>query len=467
METPRRFGRSLLTGLSARVLVLTVAFVMLAEVLIYVPSISRFRLSYLEQRIEEAHLAALSLLSAPNFVVSKEFERELLAAVDARGVVLRRPETSILIFAEDMPPQVDDSHDLRTDDALANIGEAFETMVVGGDRIIRVIDHAKMRQNTVIELVMPEAPMRAAMLAYTWNILALSLVISLITAGLLFLALHWLLVRPIRRITNSMTAFRRDPENPASIATVSRRTDEVGVAEHELAEMQNRLLVALKQKTHLAELGAAVSKVNHDLRNILATAYLLSDRLTHSEDPEVRRVTPRLIDAIDRAINLCQRTLKHGRADEPPPQRRDFALSELVTEVADAVGLPADQRIAWRSEISNGLTVTADRDQLFRVLLNLGRNAVQAIPAVGEIRVKAVAVEGGVTIDVEDTGTGLPGAAREHLFEAFTGAARAGGTGLGLAIARELIRAHGGEIELAESGPSGTRFRLFLPAPTN
>ena len=448
-------------------LALTVIFVMLAEVLIYVPSISRFRVSYLEQRIEEAHLAALALLSAPNFVVSKEFERELLAAVDARGVVLRRPETSILIFAEEMPPEVDDSHDLRTDDALANIGEAFETLVGGGDRIIRVIDHAKMRENTVIELVMPEAPMRAAMLAYTWNILALSLAISLITAGLLFLALQWLLVRPIRRITHSMTAFRRDPENPASIATASSRADEVGVAEHELAEMQNQLLAALKQKTHLAELGAAVSKVNHDLRNILTTAHLLSDRLTHSDDPEVRRVTPRLIDSIDRAVNLCQRTLKHGRADEPAPQRRNFALSELVAEVADAVGLPADGRIAWRSEINNGLKVTADRDQLFRVLLNLGRNAVQAIPAVGEIRVKAVEVEGGVTIDVEDTGTGLPGAAREHLFEAFTGAARAGGTGLGLAIARELIRAHGGEIELAESGPSGTRFSLFLPAPAN
>ena len=463
MKTPWRFVRSLATSLSARVLVLTVACVMLAEVLIYVPSIARFRVGYLEQRIEEAHLAALSLLSVPNFAASKEFERELLAAVGARGVALRQPETSILIFAEEMPPKVDGSYDLRTEGALAGITEAFVTLLGGGDRIIRVIDQAKMRDNTVIELVMADAPMHAAMLVYTRNILGLSLIISLITAGLLFLALQSLLVRPIRRITASMIAFRRDPENPASIVATSRRADEVGIAQHELAEMENRLLAALKQKTRLAELGAAVSKVNHDLRNILTTAQLVSDRLTLSDDPEVRRITPRLIDAIDRAINLCQRTLKHGSADEPPPQRRDFALSGLAEEVAEAIGLPGDGRITWRSEINNGLNVTADRDQLFRVLLNLGRNAVQAIPAVGEIRIAAAAVDGGVTIEIADTGTGLPNAAREHLFEAFIGAARAGGTGLGLAIARDLMRAHGGGIELVESGPSGTRFRLFLP----
>lgn len=465
MKTPRLFGRSLAASLSARVLVLTVAFVMLAEVLIYVPSIARFRFGYLEQRIEEAHLAALSLLSIPNFAASKAFERELLAAVGARGVALRRPETSILIFAEDMPPNVDGSYDLRTESALASVAEAFATLLGGGDRVIRVVGHVKMRDSTVIELVMADAPMHGAMVAYTWNILGLSLVISLITAGLLFLALQSLLIRPIRRITASMIAFRREPENPASIVATSRRADEVGIAQHELAEMENRLLAALKQKTRLAELGTAVSKVNHDLRNILTTAQLVSDRLVRSDDPEVRRVTPRLIDAIDRAINLCQRTLKHGSADEPPPQWRDFTLAELVEEVADAIGLPGDGRITWRSEVNNGLVVAADRDQLFRVLLNLGRNAVQSIPAVGEIRVAATSTDGGVAIEVADTGTGLPNAAREHLFEAFIGAARAGGAGLGLAIARDLMRAHGGGIELVESGPSGTRFRLFLPQP--
>ena len=465
METASQRGPRLIKSLSAQLLLLTVAFVMLAEVLIYVPSVARFRITSLEQRIQEAHLAAMSLLAVPNFVISPEFERELLAAVDAKAVVLRQPATRILIQADAMPPTVAASYDLGRRTVFGDIVDAFQTMFAGDDRIIRVLGKAEMRPGTLVEIVMAERPLRAAMLIYSWNILTLSLFIALITAGLLFLTLQWRMVRPMRRITASMVKFRRAPEDAASAISASARNDEIGTAERELAEMQGRLRLALKQKTRLAELGAAVSKVNHDLRNILATAQLVSDRLTLSDDPEVRGVTPRLIDAIDRAINLCQRTLRYGSAAEPEPVRTSFQLGDLVDDVGASIGLPSDGRVSWQNRITNGLAVDADRDQLFRVLLNLGRNAMQAIAGDGAVTIQAERTDDGVVIEVRDTGPGLPNVAREHLFEAFTGSARAGGTGLGLAIARDLMRAHGGNIELLRSDADGTAFRLFLPGP--
>ena len=464
MKTASKNGPPLTRSLSAQVLMLTVAFVMLAEILIYVPSVARFRLNNLEQRIEEAHLAAMSLLSIPNFVASPEFERELLAAVSAHGVVLKQPQTRILIQADGMPPSVAASYDLRQRNMMMLIADAFDTLFATEDRVIRVIDDATMRADTEVEIIMDEAPLRAAMLTYSWNILTLSFAIALITAGLLFMVLQGRLVRPIRRITESMTAFRQAPEeSSSSIQPSAERSDEIGIAQRELAEMQEQLRQSLQQKTRLAELGAAVSKVNHDLRNILATAQLVSDRLTLSDDPDVRRVTPRLIDSIDRAINLCRRTLRYGSAAEPTPDFAAFPLGDLVDEVGASVGLPSDGQIVWQNRITNGMEITADRDQMFRVLLNLGRNAVQAIAESGEIRVQAARTDAGVSIDIRDTGPGLPPAAREHLFEAFTGSARSGGTGLGLVIARDVMRAHGGDIELVQSDASGTVFRLFLP----
>ena len=272
------------------------------------------------------------------------------------------------------------------------------------------------------------------------------------------------MVRPMRRLTLNMVAFRADPEDASRSLSASNRQDEIGIAETELARMQHELRAALTQKTRLAALGVAVSKISHDLRNILATAQLISERLAGSSDPRVRQILPRLVASIDRAIALCTQSLKFGRAEEPPPRRSVVALAPLVDEVGESLALRADGPVRWRNQVANGLSVDADRDQLFRVLVNLGRNALQAIEVDGEISVSAWREGSGILIDVADSGGGLSNAAREHLFEPFRGGARAGGIGLGLAIARDLVRAHGGDIALVETGPRGTRFRLRLPA---
>ena len=463
MPETKRALPSLTQSLSTRLLVLTIAFVMLSEVLIYVPSISRFRIGWLDERINAAHLASLALIEAPQHMVSQNLRRMLLEGVGARAVVLKSPEMHYLLLNENMPPAVDAVIDLRSTMMTGMVGDAFSVLFRRDNRILRVIDSAPQSPNAVIEVVIDEAPLRAAMFDYSARILTLSIVISLITATLVYGALQWLLVRPLRQLSESIIAFRHAPEDEPPFPLQPGRRDEVGLAQSELAEMQRELRAALRQKTRLAALGAAVSKVNHDLRNILATAQVVSDRLAESGDPDVRRITPRLIASIDRAINLCSRTLRFGKADEPPPDRQRFSLAGLVLEVGGMVGLPSDGRIEWRNEVPPDLEIYADREQMFRVFLNLGRNAVQAIAASGRIVVAAKSSGDSLQISISDTGGGLSDQVREHLFEPFAGAGRSGGTGLGLAIARDLMRAHGGDIRISETGPAGTCFRLELP----
>ncbi len=453
-------------GLSARLLVLTAAFVMLSEVLIYVPSIARFRLTFLENRIADAHLASLALKATPDNMISKPLELELLANAMVRGIVLKRREARIMMLMEDMPPKVDAVYDLRGAMAPQLIYDAFVTLAQGR-RMLRVHGNFPDHSEGSLEVIVDEAQLHAAMIDYSTNIVKLSLVISLLTAGLVFLSLQLLLVAPMRRITASMVAFRKAPENATAMITESKRGDEIGTAQRELRHMQDDLRAALAQRAHLAALGEAVSKINHDLRNILATAQLVSDRLGDVQDPTVRQVAPRLMRSIDRAIKLCSQSLSFGRADEAAPNPETVALRELAEDAVAYAGLPGDGAITWRNDVPPGLSLHADREQIFRVLMNLARNAIQAMGpdrnGGGELAIKAETAGSNVIIEFSDNGPGLPDKALAHLFEAFTGSARAGGTGLGLAIAKELVVAHGGELSLLKSDGAGTVFRIELP----
>ena len=455
MTVANPLRRSLSLGLSARLLVLTVFFVMLAEVMIFVPSISRFRVVYLEEHVTRARLAMLALEGTYGGSAGAEVENKLLFHSEAYGIVLKPPGRRVLLVSGDMPPAIDVTFDLRERNFLMLIGDAFATLAENENRIMRVIGTAATDPSVVVEVLLDETPMREAMYAFSGRIMQLSVVISLFTAGLVYLSLHWLLVRPMRHITESMTAFREFPEDDSRTIVPSRRSDEVGVAERELAIMQEQLRTALHQKTRLATLGAAVAKINHDLRNSLATAVLVSDGLADSDDPEVQRVTPRLMTAIDRAADLCSQTLEFAADAGPKPQRSRFPLTDVVAEVASGIHLD------WRIEVPSALEIDGDREQIFRVLNNLGRNAEQA--GAGRIRVSASVDDGHIVIDFADNGSGLPPTARKYLFQPFAGSTREGGTGLGLVIARDILQAHGGDISLAETAETGTVFRLELP----
>lgn len=459
-----RRGRFLNT-LSGRFLILTVAFVMLAEVLIFVPSIARFRADFMAVRLEKAQIASLAQLAASD-MVSPELEAELLANAEVYNVVLRRDEVRQLVLSSQLPAPVSATYDLRAAGPWELIRDAMVCLMDPADDIIRVIGNPVQEAGLLIEITMDSAPMRDAMLDYGFRILLLSALISVVTAFLLFLAVQRLIVLPIRRVAQHMAAYAEAPEDARRVIAPMAQVEELREAEEAMQAMQRQLTGSLKQKERLAQLGGAVAKISHDLRNILTSAQLFADRLEGSADPMVARSAPKLVGSISRAVALCESTLKFGKAEEVAPAIRAIDLAALVSDVAEAEGLDEDGTVACLIEVPDGFQIMADAEQLYRVLSNLVRNARQAIEATGEggtIEISASETADEWRIRVGDTGPGLPEKAREHLFEAFQGGARKGGTGLGLAIAAELLRGHGGRLELARSDAEGTEFLIHLP----
>ncbi|MBV8651053.1 MAG: HAMP domain-containing histidine kinase, partial [Alphaproteobacteria bacterium] len=300
-------------SLSARLLVLTITFVMVGEVMIFVPSIARFRMTYFEDKIAAGRLAVLALEATPDNMVSQSMADQLLSHVGALGIVLHKHNDLTLMIDSEMPPTVDATFDLRQMAPLRAIRNSFVTLFGTKDRVMRILDAAPEDKDSVVEVLLYEEPLRKEMWQFGIRVLELSIIISLITATLVYLTLEWLLVRPMRRITAAITAFRADPEDAGRVITPSGRNDEIGVAQRELADMQETVRQALRERARLAALGTAVSKINHDLRGILSTARLVSDSLADSAAPEVRRVAPTLLAAIDRAVALCTRTLDFTR----------------------------------------------------------------------------------------------------------------------------------------------------------
>jgi hypothetical protein len=465
-------ARVQLFGLSGKLLALTILFVMIAEILIYVPSIANFRINWLTDRLAAAHTAALVLDAAPSGAVPENLSRQLLDSIGTKSVAMKSGQQRRLLATAGLPAAVHQDVDVRNISAIDAIAGAFTTLILRKDTdLIRAVGPAPM-DGEFVEIIVEEGPLRAAMWRFSRNVLLLSLIISAISASLVYLALHYLFVRPMHRITANMMAFHEDPDNPARIIAVSNRRDEIGVAESELASMQRDIASLLQQKSRLAALGLAVSKINHDLRNLLSSAQLFSDRLSQIPDPQVQRFAPKLMHALERAIAFCQSTLSYGRAQEPAPDRQRISFEALIEEARETLGLLPDARIGWITAIERGLMVDADHEQLLRVMINLVRNAVQALearapndPARDQIRITGRREGAVAVIEVADTGTGLTQKARDHLFEAFQGSTRTGGAGLGLVIAAELVRAHGGEIRLID-GTIGATFRIAIPDRT-
>ncbi|HAW45804.1 MAG TPA: sensor histidine kinase [Roseovarius sp.] len=455
----------MLRSLSGRFLILTAIFVMLAEVLIFVPSVARFREQFLLDRLQRAQIASLGLLTGGE--VSADLEEELLRNAEVFNVVLRRDEARQLVLSSPVPAPVSQSFDLRDPSAVTLITDAFRRLAQTDPEVIRVIGEPVRMGGILIEITLDTGDLRTAMIDYGLRILWLSLVISVITAGLLFVVVQCFVVRPIRRVVGAMQTYAADPEDARLVITPSSGITELREAEESLHSLQRQLTAALKQKEHLAQLGSAVAKISHDLRNILTSAQLFTDRLEMSEDPRVRRMAPKLVNSLTRAVHLCEATLAYGKAEEPAPKLARHNLADLVTDAIEGERLAAgDLAVRFENRVAADVVLRADAEQFYRVLTNLMRNARQAIVragAPGRITVSAEAEMQDWVIRVEDTGPGLPSKARDHLFEPFRGGASSGGTGLGLSIAAELVRGHGGTLTLERSDENGTCFRITLP----
>ena len=454
----RRIGLG--RSLSAKILLLTVACLLVGEVLIFVPSVARFRLDHLEDRIAAAHLASLPLTQGTAPTLDMDTTDALLSQAGVLAFTVHGAQGRVAMLGERTP--VAAVFDLRDTDWPTLIGDALVTLAHRGKRLIRVVGPSPHELGTVVDITVPEAPLWVAMVDYAVRILILSVMLSVLMAGMLFFGLQRIVVAPLQRVTEEIARFRRRPEDGTADLEPSARADEIGVVERELVSMRQDLRSALAEKTRLAALGAAMSRIGHDLRNILSTAVLISDRLEGSADPAVRRVAPRLVETLDRAIRLCGETLDYARSGPPAPVPEPVRLAELARQVRDTVEASA---VTWRLDIAEELIVEADRDQLYRVLLNLVRNAVEAMgERGGTLRIASELGPRQLAIDVADTGPGIPEPVRARLFEPFAGSSKQAGTGLGLAICRELVRAHGGEIELLGTSERGTAFRVRLPA---
>jgi signal transduction histidine kinase len=465
-------------GLSAKLLVLTIAFVMLAEVLIFLPSVANYRINWLSDRLVAARLASLAASVSPGGAVPEPMRQALLSMAQVKAVALKQGHQRLMVLPPSRDVDVAATYDLRVTETgpigwltarAAMIAEAL-AVLHGPPRIIRVIGRPAAlagmpddRDLEFVEVVMPEHMLRADMLRYSLNILGLSIVISLIAASLIYMALNRMLVLPMMRLARNMVHFAERPEDASRIIEPGVRVDEVGVAERELHAMQTELSQLLLQKSRLAQLGLAVAKINHDLRNMLATAQLMSDRLSGVADPTVQRFAPKLIASLDRAIAFCNDTVRFGRSEEAAPRREPVPLAALVREVGEGLGLPRSL-VDYRIEIPEDLRIDADRDHLYRVLNNIVRNAVHVLEQQpqGQIRVSARRQGAVAVLEISDDGPGLPARARANLFQAFQGGARKGGTGLGLAIAAELIAAHGGSIRLLDRD-KGATFEIEIP----
>jgi signal transduction histidine kinase len=452
-------------SLSGRLLLLTLFYVMIGEVLIFVPTIGQYYRELVGNHIESAELAVLPFTLPGGDNLPLAMRSAILKRAGAEAVLLTLSDQRLYFDIGGQPRKVDVTIDLDKAGFGTDMIEGLSCLAHRGDRMLHVIAPTGIKGARSIGIILGEKPIRDALVSYAWRVVATGLFVSAVAASLLFLSLFFVFVRPMEKFTAAMVRFRENPEDSARIVSASGRRDEIGVAERELASMQRDLFASLQQKTRLAALGAAVARIQHDLRNILANAKLASDRLSTIEDPVVKRLTPRLVGSLDRAVALATQTLRYGRADERPPARKRIALKGLIDEAGEAVVEAAATPIDFVSNVDPALQIDADPEHLFRIVLNLMRNASEALSGRDGARIEVVAERHGRTVSfsIADNGPGIAAAMRADLFQPFARAARAGGSGLGLAIARDLARMHGGDIALMATGPDGTRFRIDIP----
>jgi len=465
-------ARGFFRSLAGRLLALTMAFVLVAEILIFVPSLAGFYLTWLRDRVDTAQIAALAV-EASSTKLHDSLEHELLANAEVERVVLIRDETRLLELDRDdgalTGPYMD--IDLRTITMGAAIGGAVEALFGDDARILRVTATPRLGSGERIQIIVKEAPLKRDMRRYARDVITISLALSLLIASFVYATLIIAVVRPIRGLTRRIERFSANPQAVSPPSALAERADEIGRAETALTTMEEQVRASLRQRERLAALGGAVARIAHDLRSGLATAQLLTERLTTSDDPRVRQIAPRLEKAIERAGALAQATLRFGKADETPPALEEINVTAALAEAAEEALAPF-AAIEWRAPPNDAAAVRADPDHLHRIFANILRNAAQALTAQpdrassGVIAATVSTIGPVVLVRIVDDGPGLPEKVRARLFEPFGGTTRSDGAGLGLAIARELARAQGGEINLVASGPEGTAFEVRLPRAT-
>lgn len=468
LDAGGRLFRTSHLNLPGQLLALIVALAIVALVLVYFPAAAAYRLQWMEDRAEAAHLAALAAdVAEDSGALGERTVEELLDGAGAVAVSrVRNGINELILYGGPINAEMVIS-DLREASWWDHIRETMDVLYAPEGRMLRIRAEPDGRPNEVIDVILSEEPLKQALTAFSRQLLTGSILIALGVGLVIYLAMFFLFVRPMRRLAGAMVRFRAAPEDVSRSIKPSAGSNEIARAEQELARMQDEVRQALHQRERLAALGEAVAKINHDLRNVLTSAQLVTDRLAMEEDERIRKMADRLVRSVDRGIRLCEATLEFGRAEEVPAARTSIVMAELIEDAFDNARL-ADGDVEWQIDIDRTLRLDVDPDQAHRIFFNLFRNAIQAMTvADGEARLTVTVENDGHCAHfwVCDSGPGLPAKARDNLFKAFTGSTRKGGSGLGLAIARELARAHGGDLVLIKSDETGTVFAVMLPLP--
>ena len=462
-------------GLSARLLLLTVAFTLAVEALILGPNLAAFHERWLRDRLQAAELASVGVEALPYSAVEDDTAAELMRIGGVQAVALTEQGVRRLLLQAPNLPRAPELIDLRQQNSWARLTDPWRTLFGHPDRSLRVQAKPRYRSGDFIEIVTPAQPLKLELKSFLLNSLLVSLLVSVTAGALLYGGLALLVLRPLRRVTRSMERFAADPESEAE--PPSDRHDEIGRVERELSRMQEEVRQSLRSRARLVALGEAVAKINHDLRNMLTSAQMASERLATSADPQVAKALPRLERALSRAAGLSRNVLEYGRSEEPAPQKTRVVLTKALTVAAEDAGLEPDG-VRLVKQLPARFAVEADPDQLYRILVNLMRNARQAIEADGgrpperrgrgAVTVSAFGEDGVCVVRIADDGPGIPPRLAERLFEPFVSSKSSDGSGLGLTISRELAALHGGDLRLvpgegANEG-SGAVFELRLPA---
>ncbi|WP_297323618.1 HAMP domain-containing sensor histidine kinase [uncultured Bartonella sp.] len=463
-----------------RLLLLITLSVFITEIMVFIPSIASMQSSWLEDHHQSAKAIGMILASTPDPALSRNLEKNVLLATDALAITIIEGAQKYHFAVSKNIDKVNEVINLPDYSETKALLDSLATLYFGGNNILLVrgpIDGT----NIDLQVTLSDKKLREAMVQFSWHFVVISLTIAIVAATTIYFIVHELLVRPLQNIYTNMLDFVMEPHNPSRILVPESRYDEVGITQKRISVIESELQKSYARQKHLANLGLAVSKINHDMRNILASAQLVSDHLADAKDPMVKKIAPKLIKAIDRAVTYSQTVITYGRTQEPTPKRQRLLVHKLVDDVFESLTLPGTGTVDFVNNVPVDVTVDADEEQLHRVITNLCRNAVQAMVERedGTNKINKLIVSGrrcgqSTIIDVADTGPGLPAKAKEHLFSPFQGSTSKNGTGLGLTICEELIHAHGGtlklvdsEEELSDGQKGGAHFEIRIPDTPN
>lgn len=337
------------------------------------------------------------------------------------------------------------------------------------------------------------------------------LAVALITAGLFILFRHFV-YRPVERMLGSMEragagdlsaeaptvaedeigrlarGFNRmlarlremTAERDAQNQLLERRVREATVALEErnvqLEETNLELYQTARRLTELERLAAAGQTAAQLAHEVGTPLNLISGHVqlllaSHSHDPDAERKRLQTISTqIERIERIVRQMLDRTRPEAAEMSPLD--LNQLLRRIFDATAPTLDaSSVRLTHALAQDLPpVIGDADRLQQVFINLVNNALDAMPSGGELKVTTLFVQdgdggGAVSVEFEDTGTGMTEDVRARIFDPlYTTKARGRGTGLGLVVVRQALAEHGGRIEVESKAGTGSRFRLSFPA---